>query len=129
MPLFDWPASRYLIVGVANTLLGLFVIYACKWLLGIGDIAANALGYGLGIAFSFVMNKQWTFAFEGPALPALARFLMVVAVAYLANLVTVLSLIAIGLDSYLAQATGIVPYTLVGYIGSRFFAFAARVSH
>lgn len=124
MPPPDWSGLRYLIVGAANTLFGLFVIYGCKWLFGLGDVAANATGYGFGIALSFLLNKRWTFAYDGAALPALVRFVIVVAIAYLANLMTVVLLIAMGVNGYLAQALGIIPYTLIGYAGSRLFAFA-----
>ena len=35
---------KFLGVGVANTLIGLSVIYATKWFLGAGDVIANATG-------------------------------------------------------------------------------------
>jgi putative flippase GtrA len=114
---------RYLVVGAGNTVAGLLVIYACKWLLGLGDITANIIGYAFGFSLSFVLNKHWTFGFRGAAAPALLRFLGVTLVAYLANIVTVLLLIYAGLDSYAAQTAGILPYTILGYLGSRYFAF------
>lgn len=114
---------RYLVVGAGNTVSGLLVIYACKWLFGLGDIVANVIGYGVGLGLSFVLNKRWTFGSRGAAAPALLRFLGVTLIAYLANIVTVLLLIDAGLDSYAAQAAGILPYTILGYLGSRYFAF------
>lgn|GEM_PF-4035732 len=44
------------------------------------------------------MNKRWTFVLN-------SRF---------------------AVDPYLAQALGIVPYTAIGFLGSRFFAFRVR---
>lgn len=123
MRLFDLAPFRYLLVGGANTIAGLLIIYGCKWFLGLGDIKANLIGYLCGFVLSFVLNKQWTFRFTGDALPALMRFTAVTLVAYLANISTVLLLVSVGVDSYLAQALGIIPYTIVGYLGSRFFAF------
>jgi putative flippase GtrA len=123
MRLPSWSLLRYLVVGLVNTSVGLTVIFLCKGLFGFGDIVANAVGYGIGIVVSFAMNKRWTFAFDGAAMPALARFLGVVVLAYLANLSVVLLLIALGADAFLAQTLGILPYTLVGYAGSRFFVF------
>lgn len=121
----DGSAIRYLLVGGANTLVGLLAIYACKWLLGLNDLRANLIGYGAGIALSFALNKRWTFQFAGSTLPALVRFLFVLALAYLANLATVMCLIGCGTNGYLAQAIGIVPYTVLGYLGSRLFAFSS----
>jgi putative flippase GtrA len=119
--------ARYLVVGMANTLTGLLVIYACKWMLGAGDVSANMVGYGVGILLGFQLNKKWTFSHGGDYLHSLLRYCMVLACAYLVNLATVLySITAMDLNSYLAQALGIGPYTLIGYLGSRYYAFPMR---
>lgn len=116
--------ARFLIVGVANTLIGLTIIYAAKWLAQWGDVAANALGYGVGLVVSFALNSRWTFAYKGAHWPALARFALVALVAYGANLLTVmLAIHALGLNSYLAQALGMPSYTLTSYLLSRYFVF------
>ena len=116
---------RYVLVGGANTLVGLASIYAAKWLLTMPDAQANLLGYAIGFTLSFTLNRRWTFRFHGAPLPALARFLVVQLVAYFGNLATVLLFITAGGNSYLAQAVGVVPYALIGYLGSRRYAFPA----
>jgi putative flippase GtrA len=115
--------GRFLSVGVLNMLVGLLVIYACKWLFNTGDVVANAIGYGAGLVNSFALNSRWTFAYRGPQLPVIVKFLAVAMVAYATNLLTVLLLIRYGVDSYLAQALGIPPYTLTTYLASKFFVF------
>jgi putative flippase GtrA len=125
MPL-DPSVARFLLVGVGNTLTGLAVIFAAK-AVGVGDVVANATGYAVGIALSFALNRRWTFRHEGPVHHALARFLAVTAVAYLANLAVVLGVISTGVvSSYLAQVAGVPAYTLVGYLGSRWYAFPEK---
>jgi putative flippase GtrA len=120
----DLSALRFVVVGIGNTVIGLGVIYAGKWLLQFGDVLANLLGYICGLSVSFTLNKRWTFRYQGHMGPALARFLAVVAIAYLLNLVAVVSLRGVlHVNSYLAQALGIIPYTGFSYMGSRFFAF------
>lgn len=115
---------RYLAVGVLNTCVGLGTIYLCMYLFHLGNVTANVIGYAVGIAFSFTLNKRWTFASKGEYAPQLVRFLLVCAVAYAANLVTVMVCIdAFAANHYLAQALGILPYTAIGYLGSRFFVF------
>ncbi len=117
--------GRFISVGVLNTLIGLSIIYAAKALLGLGDVAANLLGYGAGLCISFALNGWWTFDYRGPRGPALTRFLLVTAAAYGMNLLTVIAAIEmLGLNAYLAQALGIAPYTLTSYMGSKYFAFA-----
>jgi putative flippase GtrA len=115
---------RYLITGVGNTLVGLSIIYFCLYVLGWKSAVANLAGYGVGVVFSFAINKRWTFGDTGSHLIAFLRFAIVLCVAYLANLATVLELErAFHVNKYLAQAAGVPPYTLLGYLGCRFYAF------
>ncbi len=118
--------GRFLSVGVLNMLVGLLVIYACKWFFQASDVVANAIGYGVGLVNSFALNSRWTFAYRGPQLPAVVKFLAVALVAYAMNLLTVMLLIRYGVDSYLAQALGIPPYTLTTYLASKFFVFRGQ---
>jgi putative flippase GtrA len=126
MPCLGIPRDliRYLSVGVINTLVGLSVIYLCMYALHATDTIANLAGYSVGLLCSFVLNRRWTFSSQDPITSQLVRFLLVLLVAYLANLGTVLGLTRLfGLNRYLAQAIGTGPYTAIGYLGSRFFAF------
>lgn len=116
---------RFLLVGMVNTLLGLTIIYIAKWFLGIGDVMANASGYGIGLLASFFLNRSWTFAYDGPGGRAFLAFLTVQGVAYGLNLACVMSLIGYGFDSYVAQALGVLPYTTVSYLGSRYLVFSS----
>lgn len=117
---------RFLVVGVLNTLVGLLAIYMGKWWLGLGDVLANLFGYAIGLCFSFVVNRSWTFDHSGAVVPALMRFLVVFGIAYAVNLATVLAAIRVfGINAYIAQALGIVPYTLFFFLGSRYYAFRA----
>ena len=117
-------ALRFMLVGIVNTLVGLGSIFAAKGIFGIGDVAANAIGYGIGLLVSFSLNRSWTFRHNGPVVRAIVAFLIVQAAAYSLNLACVLGMIEYGIDSYLAQALGMPPYMVVSYLGSRYFAFA-----
>jgi putative flippase GtrA len=122
--LLDHTLIKYLITGIGNTLVGLSVIYFCLYVFGWKSTPANLVGYGVGMVFSFAVNKRWTFGDSGSHLTAFLRFAIVLGVAYLVNLATVLALEqAFHVNKYLAQAAGVPPYTLVGYLGSRFYAF------
>jgi len=118
------PTVRFVIVGGINTSIGLLTTWLLKWLGGLGDFPANLGGYALGVCVSFLLNRSWTFNFKGAWLPSVARFLVVVAVAYLANLSVVLLFVhKFGMNGYFAQMFGIPPYTILFYLGSRYFAF------
>lgn len=123
------PLGRFVLVGLSNTLVGLLVIFGCKALLGITDVAANLIGYTLLIGLSFALNRRWTFEDGGHKGKSLVRFLLVLAVAYAANLATALAAIGLGVDNYLAHVLGIGPYTVIGYLGSRLFVFTSPRVH
>lgn len=115
---------RYGLVGLANTAIGLSLIYAFKYFAGFGDALANFLGYAIAVVFSYVANSRWTFQYKGPDSSGAAKFLITLAAAYLCNLLTVLTAIHVfGIDGYWAQPLGIAPYAVVGYLGNRYFAF------
>lgn len=115
---------RYLSVGVANTVIGLSTIYLMMYFAHASDVVANLLGYCAGIICSFVLNRRWTFSSTDAVLPQLVKFLLVLGLAYLANLETVIALVRLlGENRYVAQAIGTLPYTAVGYLGNRFFTF------
>jgi putative flippase GtrA len=118
--------ARFLLVGVMNTLTTLSLIFLAKGWMGLGDAAANALGYAVGLTLSFILNRRWTFRHQGSISRSLPAFLAVQALAYLLNLTCVLSLIELGVNAYLAQAMGIPPYTLASYLGSRYLVFSRR---
>jgi len=115
---------RFSWVGIGNTIVGLLVIYAAKYFLFLGDVLANATGYFFGLGLSFVLNRRWTFRYTGSILSSLMRFLFVTAVAYIMNLCVVLAILRVGgIDSYLAHAFGVLPYTVTCFLGYRNFAF------
>jgi len=122
--MIDIEFLRFLLVGLVNTVVGLGTIYACKWFLGFGDVLSNIIGYAFGLTVSFTLNSRWTFHFRGNQFWAMLKFAAVFCIAYLTNLSTVILLIEkFQLNSYLAQALGLPPYTLLFYLGSRLFAF------
>lgn len=117
-------AGKFLSVGIVNTATGLLIIYAAKWFLQMGDVAANACGYSIGLLISFALNSRWTFAYTGPQLHALAKFLLVALIAYAINLLTVVVAIRFfELNSYVAQAIGVPPYTLTSFFLSKYLVF------
>ena len=66
--------ARYGAAGVANTLVGYAIILVALWL-GAGDYLANALGYGLGLWFAYLLHRHWTFQVSHPkSLAEVMRF-------------------------------------------------------
>ncbi|WPG38406.1 GtrA family protein [Variovorax sp. EBFNA2] len=126
--IFSFQFVRFLVVGVANTLVGLSVIYSAKYFFHAGDVLANAIGYGVGICVSFTLNSRWTFAYKGLMVPAAVKFFLATAVAYAANLLTVMTAIdGFGINTYMAQALGMPVYTVVAYLISKYVVFRLKI--
>jgi putative flippase GtrA len=122
--LYGLSLVRFILTGVLNTAVGLGTIFALKWFLNMGDIPANLLGYAVGLVVSYVVNSRWTFRYRESLLPVLPQYALVVLVAYLANLASVhLCIEQLHLDSYLAQAVGVIPYAALSYVLLRWFVF------
>jgi putative flippase GtrA len=63
---------RFGVVGVSNTVLTL-VAYEILTLLGLADTAASALGFAVGAANGYLLNRSWTFHADG-GMAMLARY-------------------------------------------------------
>jgi len=120
-------ASLFSLVGVANTIVALLIIYLAKHVGGFGDITANLIGYSVGITQSFFLNSRYTFAYNGNRIVASLRFLCVMAVGYLLNLLTVVFCInELETNRDLSHLVGVIPYTLFTFLSSKFWAFSAN---
>ena len=116
------PSVRYLAVGAVNTLAGLLsYMPASGW--RCRDVSANMIGYSVGILLGFQLNKRWTFGHQGDYWQSMLRYIAVLAIAYLVNLAAVLYSSKCCTQQLSCPSLGIVPFTLIGYLGSRYFAF------
>jgi len=115
---------RYGVVGLSNTALGLLVILVALRLLHWSDELANALGFIVGFAWSYLLNRSWTFGHRGAPLSSLGRFLGVCACGYVLNLVVLVVLThQFGAGHFAPQVLAVVAYSGFVYLGSRYFAF------
>ncbi len=120
---------RFSAVGVINTALGLTVIFALMRFGGVQYIVANAIGYAVGTVVSFILNRSWTFYHKGPVLSSALRWILVISIAYGANVcVVIASHEYFGIDRYASQALGVVAYTGLSYLGGRFYAFSPKLN-
>jgi len=117
-------ALRFAIVGVANTLVGLFAIYGMLFFTDAGPVVANACGYAIGFIVSFVLNRAWSFRSNRSVTQDLPRYLAVAATSYCCNLaVVVLGAHLFPRSPYAIQFLGIATYTTLMFLGCRMFVF------
>jgi putative flippase GtrA len=118
---------RFAAVGLANTAIGLAAIYAVMFFFQTGPAIANAIGYAIGLAVSFSLNRVWTFNSDRPVGHVLPKYLLVAALSYLLNLGAVVAATShFSVNPYLAQLLGVGIYTVCVFFGCRWFVFAPR---
>ena len=115
---------RFVLVGLVNTAVGLLSIYAIIFFFNANPALANAIGYAIGLAVSFALNRLWTFGDTQSIVKVLPRYLTVAGISYLLNLCVVLiGTHYYGIGPYLIQLFGIAVYTPTMFIGCRLFVF------
>ncbi|MCF6690303.1 GtrA family protein [Raoultella terrigena] len=102
-------------VGLLNTAITAVVIFLLMSA-GVGIYISNALGYVVGILFSFVVNSLFTFSTTLTG-KRFIKFLASCAVCWVANIITVKIFLMIFSDFiYIAQLCGMIVYTISGYL-------------
>lgn len=129
----DQKLLRFLLVGVANTLVGAGVMFALYNLLGVGYWISSAANYLVGGILSFFLNKYFTFGNKERSASQVLRFILTVSLCYLAAYGLAKPLVRLALASFsetvrdnVAMLCGMGLYTLLGYFGQRFFAFRSE---
>ena len=116
---------RFVLVGVANTIVGLGIILILTEL-GVAKVPANMMGYACGLVVSFILNSRYTFKTDLSVRRA-RKFLAVFGICYLLNLGVLLILAdGHGVDERLAQTGAVFTYTIAFFILSRLFVFNQR---
>lgn len=108
---------RFGLVGASNTVLTL-VAYEVLTRLGVDATAASALGFAVGAANGYALNRSWTFRARGGA-ATLARYVAVQGLGALLSAAGVglatsdLSLRRLAAECVVLPAVTLVTYTLV----------------
>ncbi|MFO6446101.1 GtrA family protein [Erythrobacter sp. NE805] len=120
---------RFGLTGLANSAVGWAVIFGGLWA-GLGDFAANAAGFGVGLVLSFTLNRRFVFGVTGAVgAREVARFLAAFAVAYGANLAVLHTARGVlGAGNALAQLPAIAAYVVIFFALSQFFVFRPTAS-
>lgn len=111
---------KYMIVGLLNTGVTGVVIFSLMYV-KLNLYTANAIGYIVGIIFSFILNSLFTFQ-SRPNLARLLKFLITCGIAYVINLIPI-KIILFSFPDYkfFAQIMGMIFYTITGFLLNRFW--------
>jgi putative flippase GtrA len=116
---------RYAVTGVINTALGLLVILILHVVLNVGLVVSNAVGYGVGVVCSFLLNRSWTFSSQAKILSAGSKYLATVGIAFAVCITVLTSLQAAGTTYLVAQIIGTFLYSIIVFLGAKYVTFTS----
>ena len=130
--LFDIKFLKFVLVGIINTIFGTVIMFLLYNLASFGYWGSSTVSYILGSILSFFLNKNFTFRNKESTAKAALIFTVNIAVCYLAAysiskpIVTrILSNTSLSksIVEQFSMLLGMVLFTMLNYIGQRFFAF------
>lgn len=126
-------ASRFIVVGVINTIVGCSIMFGLYNLAGTGYWVSSAANFVFTSILSYILNKKFTFRHSGDVTGSAVRFAVNIALCYLlaygiARPVAeqMLSGYSPGVRDNAAMIVGLILFTVFNYLGQRFFAFRKR---
>ena len=131
----DNTLTRFVLVGVINTLFGMTIMFVLYNLFGVSYWWSSAANYFFGSILSFILNKQFTFHHKGHLLSSAFKFVLCIVVCYLVAygvakplMASLLSGSSITVQENVAMLVGAILFTALNYLGQRFFAFRKKGS-
>lgn len=125
-------ASRFIIVGIINTIVGTAIMFGMYNLAGCSYWLSSALNYGLTSILSYFLNKYYTFRYKGDMAGSALRFAINIAVCYLLAYGIAKPLVlhyvpgSQSLQENIAMCVGMVLFVALNYSGQRLFAFRKK---
>lgn len=112
---------RFVLVGIVNTAIGYGMILL-GLLCGLGDYAANVVGFALGLPISYALHRRHTFRVQRRAsVREGGTYLCAFLIAYGANIGVIAAGRAIGFESSaVVQAAAICCYAALLFVLTRF---------
>lgn len=133
--ILSWEQSRFIIVGVLNTIIGVAAMFIAYNIFHLGYWMSSACDYIIGSIFSYFANKYFTFQSEKKSWREILRFTVNIAVCYflaygiaqpcmdflLGNMELSLSLF-----EQLSMILGMCIFVILNYFGQKYFVFNVK---
>lgn len=129
---FDAKFVKFLIIGAVNTAFSAIIMFIMYNSMGLGYWGSSFISYILASILSFFLNRNITFKNSEPILKTAIKFSINVAVCYFFAYLLARPVISILLSGMMlspelidksSMLLGMVLFTLLNYMGQRFFAF------
>ena len=119
--------SRYLSVGLLNTVISLGIIMGLDRGLGADPQLANLAGYAVGIMSGFVLSRRFVFRSGASPRATAPKYLLTVLAGFCLNQLVLFEarrvLAGVPSDHLLAQLCGMASYTVSVFLVCRFWVF------
>lgn len=133
MQFFDKTFFKFLIVGVANTLLGTAIMFGLYNLAHCSYWFSSAANYIFGSVLSYFLNKNFTFKNQEKNIRVILRFVLNITGCYLIAyglakpfVRIVLSGMSQNIQENISMLVGMGTFVILNYIGQRFWAFKEK---
>lgn len=128
--LIDVKTAKFIIVGLANTLIGSAVMFTLYNVFQMSYWFSSASNYVVGSIFSYIFNKNWTFNSKDRNKKTVPLFIVNIIICYILAYGISKPLIGYLLKSTgtvvqdnISMGVGLVLFTGFNYLGQRYFVF------
>ena len=130
---FDRTFLKFILVGTINTILGAGIMFAAYNVFGFSYWISSALNYFLVSILSFLLNKHFTFENKEFSYRQIIEFIINIMTCYfvaygIAKRLALFIFEFLGerLQNNIAMIIGMVLFTVLNYVGQRFFCFKEK---
>lgn len=121
---------KFMVIGIINTIIGSAIMFGLYNLAGCSYWVSSASNYVLVSILSYVLNRKYTFGYNGRVIKSFARFSFNIAICYFFAYGAAKPLVSYMLQSSSLQLkenaamfAGMIIFTLLNYTGQKFFVF------
>lgn len=128
--LFDVTMLKFIVVGIANTIFGMAIMFLFYNLFHFNYWVSSASNYIFGSILSYFLNKYFTFQNKSKDKRIIVRFVINITICYLIAygaaqpvIKALFSSFPQGTQDNIAMLSGTILFVGLNYLGQRFWAF------
>jgi len=130
---FDISTIKFIIVGIANTIVGTLVMFGLYNIAGASYWFSSAMNYIVGSILSYFLNKYFTFKYAEKNFKSILRFIVNISICYLVAyggakrlVLFLLSTQQDNIRDNISMLVGMCLFVVLNYLGQKFFVFRER---
>ncbi len=115
--------KKYILVGFINTVTGFAVMFICMYQFALHPIISNILGTSVGLFFSYIFHRVYTFNSQNKKLTEIIKFIFSFFASYTISLLTLHLLLKLPVNSGVSQIISVLTYIIVSFVFNNYFVF------